>query len=203
METRYPWDGSVQIRLGTKESREFGLHLRIPAWCKSSSVRVNDAVQARTETVDGYIVIHRRWQPGDIVELDMDMPVQRVVGHPFAHAIRERVAIQRGPIIYCLEGVDNKALKDPMLPASAQFQALYQRDLLGGVVAITAKDVDGSEIFAVPYYTWDNRSAANAEQDWLLVWLRQEDWFPARQPLDREDRKAWEHILYQPLPPYL
>jgi hypothetical protein len=202
METRYPWDGSVQIRLEPKESREFGLHLRIPAWCKSSSVRVNGAVQARAENVDGYIVIRRRWQPGDIVELDLDMPVQRIVGHPFAGAIRERVVIQRGPIIYCLEGVDNE-VKDPIVPANAEFQALYQRELLGGVVAITAKDVDGREVFAVPYYTWDNRAVAEVEQDWLLVWLRQEDWFSVRQPLDKGDRKAWEHILYQPLPPNL
>jgi DUF1680 family protein len=201
METRYPWDGSVRIRLDVQESCEYGLHLRIPAWCECSSVRVNGAEQAGVGTVAGYASLHRRWQPGDVVDLELEMPVQRIVAHPFAGAVRERVAIQRGPVVYCLEGVDNPGHPDPLLPAKTQFQASYQPDLFGGVVAIIAADVDGSQVFAVPYYTWDNRPAAAAEQDWLLVWLRQQDWFSARQPLDVGDRQAWEHILYQPLQP--
>jgi DUF1680 family protein len=199
LKTSYPWDGAVKITLQQKESRAYGLRLRIPAWCQSYRVRVNGVAQGAQETSDGYAFLKRVWQAGDIIELELDMPVQRIVGHPFAGAIRERVAIQRGPVVYCLEGVDHPSVNDPLLPETVQFQAQFRSELLGGVVAITSKDVDGNQILAVPYFTWDNRAAPNTEQDWLVVWLRQEDWFHLRKPLDGNDRKAWEHLLYQPL----
>ena len=135
-----------------------------------------------------------------MIELELAMPVQRILGHPFAGAIRERVAIQRGPLVYCLEGCDNPAAPDPVLPANAQFQEIYRQDLLGGVVVITADDSNGIPLTAIPYFAWDNRPVTSAAQDWLVVWLRQEDWFALRQPVDGTDRHAWEHVLYQPLP---
>jgi DUF1680 family protein len=113
-------------------------------------------------------------------------------------ALRERVALRRGPLIYCLEGVDNPAINDPVLPAEAQFQASYRPDVLGGVVILTAKEANGNEIVLVPYYAWDNRAPERCDQDWLLVWLKQEDWFRLRQPLDRNDLQEWQHRLYRP-----
>lgn len=200
METRYPWDGAVRITLHPKENSERGVYLRIPAWCKGFTVSINGAAQDAPQVSSGYLLLRRAWQAGDVIELKLEMPVQRIIGHPFSGAIRERVAIQRGPVVYCVEGVDNPAVKEPVLPAKAQFQTQYQADLLGGVVAVTAKDANGSEITAIPYFAWDNRPAPSAEHDWLQVWLRQDDWFQLRQPLDAEDRKAWVHLLYRSLP---
>jgi DUF1680 family protein len=200
MQTRYPWDGSVNMTIEKTPAGAYGLHLRIPAWCQQYTLRVNGDIQASAVLEDGYAVVSRAWQVGDSVTLELEMPVQRIVGHPFSGATRERVAIQRGPVVYCLEGVDHPAVHDPLLPVSAGFQAQYQPNLLGGVVTLTARDAAGAPLTAIPYFAWDNRPAPNAEQDWLVVWLRQADWFQLRQPLDGDDRKRWAHVLYQPLP---
>jgi DUF1680 family protein len=199
METRYPWDGGVKVTIHQGASRSYGLYLRIPAWCQAYSVRINGEAAPASETLEGYLVLTRRWQEGDIVELDLAMPAQRMASHPFVNATRERVAIQRGPVIYCLEGADNPGHNDPMLAEDPQFQAQYCADLLGGVVTIAAKDAEGRGILAIPYYAWDNRPAPKAVQDWLVVWLRQADWYRVREPLDGDDGRAWEHALYRPL----
>jgi DUF1680 family protein len=200
LETRYPWDGDVTITLQNLKHREFGLRLRVPAWCQSYQVSVNSVVQKNGQVEDGYALLKRPWQEGDVVVLALEMPVQRLVGHPFSVAIRERAAIQRGPVVYCLEGVDHPAGQDPILPVRARFHAQFELDTLGGVVKINTHDVHGNLLSAIPYFAWDNRPAATAEQDWLIVWLRQEDWFDLRQPLDGNERQTWEHRLYQPLP---
>jgi DUF1680 family protein len=204
METRYPWDGSVRITVestpaGSYPEGSYGLNLRLPAWCQDFEVEVNGERQA-VEASDGYLLLHRAWEAGDVVDLSLEMPVQRVVSHPFVNESRDRAAIQRGPVVYCLEGVDNPAIHDPILPAHALFQEQYRQDLLGGVVVITTEDAAGGPLTAIPYYAWDNRPVESAEQDRLVVWLKQKDWFELRQPLDGNDRKAWEHVLYQPLP---
>ena len=199
LETHYPWDGAVTIRLQLEGRRAFGLRLRIPAWCQRFGLRVNGSEQPTHPVVNGYLLIQREWQSGDEITLELDMPVQRIVGHPFAEAIRERVAIQRGPVVYCLEGVDHPGIEDPRLPEKAAFEAEYQPDLLGGVVKISTRDANGNALVAIPYYAWDNRPPAHPGQDWLIVWLRQEGWFDLRQPLDGNDRQAWEHLLYQAL----
>ena len=200
LETGYPWDGRVRITLDPERGAVYGLHLRIPGWCQSWRLALNGTPAAGLDISNGYAHLRRAWQPGDVLELQLDMPVQRMLGHPFAGAIRERVALQRGPVMYCLEGIDHPGLQDPILPLQAQFQTGYRPNLLGGVLAISARDVNGAELSAIPYFAWDNRAAPNPGQDWLLVWLRQADWFSARQPLDGGQRQAWEHVLYQPLP---
>lgn len=200
VDTRYPWDGEVKVLIHPKTTYGFGLCLRIPGWCLQFGLKVNGVEQENVQLVEGYIKLLREWQPGDLVELNLDMPVRRIIGHPFAGAIRELVALQRGPVVFCVEGVDNPAIKDPCLPAKAIFDEKFLSDFLGGVVAITSHDINGCELTAIPYYAWDNRPVDVSEQDWLSVWLKQEDWFTLRQPLDGNDRQAWENRLYLPLP---
>jgi DUF1680 family protein len=201
MRTRYPWEGAVHITLESELGGEYGLHLRFPGWCPSCQIRVNGEQQA-LEIVDGYVLLRRLWRAVDEIDLNFDMPVQRVVSHPFVGASRERVVIQRGPVVYCLEGVDQPALIEPVLSAKAQFQDEYRPDVLGGVVVVKTTDVSGNPIVAIPYFAWDNRNVDNQEQDWLRVWLKQEDWFQTRKPLDENDLKDWDHVLYRPLQPY-
>lgn len=200
LDTSYPWDGKVRITLDQNRICEYGLNLRIPAWCTNYRVSVNNKTQDCPENVNGYLLIRRLWQAGDAIDLEMQMPIQRIVGHPFAGAIREHVAIQRGPVVYCVEGVDNPLHKEPILSKNPRFEAQYRTEFLGGLVTITANDRNGEVFSAIPYYAWDNRPPLSAEQDWLAVWLRQDDWLQARQALDGDDRKLWAHVLYQPLP---
>ncbi len=145
---------------------------------------VNDRLETQTAQ-DGYVRIEREWQKGDVVEIDMPMSVDRIVAHPQVKADRGRVALRRGPITYCAEGVDNDgSVRDIALPRDARLTSRHEPDLLGGVTVVTgsaarrptvdwdnrlyrqaAADKD-AELVAIPYYAWDNRDASD-----MVVWF--------------------------------
>src|SRR5207249_7359372 len=103
----YPWDGEVTLTIDPKAAREFELHVRIPGWCEGATLSIND--QASTIDVqNGYARIARTWNAGDTVKLNLPMPVKRIYADPRVKADVGRVALMRGPIVYCLEGVDLK-----------------------------------------------------------------------------------------------
>lgn len=187
-ETNYPWDGNVKLKISKSISREFSLGLRIPKWCKNAVIRVNgEIVDMEGAMKDGYAVISRIWHEGDCVELDLDMPVEIIQSNPKVRANAGKVAVQRGPLVYCLEEVDN----GPNLAAIAlsdkpDFTAVYTRDFFNGAVMVKGKAFRTSEeewgnelyrsferreveqeIIAVPYYLWGNRKPGE-----MLVWLR-------------------------------
>jgi hypothetical protein len=138
-------------------------------------------------------VADRNWLPGDTVELNLDMPVERIEAHPRVEADRGRVAIQRGPIVYCLEGVDNPAgVRSMLLAKDPQFRCEHRADLLGGVTVIHAVDRAGRPLTAIPYYAWDHRQAGP-----MLVWINQDG--KNRQPA--VDDPTWTGHLYRPLDP--
>jgi DUF1680 family protein len=197
MEGRYPWEGQVRLTVETAAPGAIGL--RVPVWCHSFQARVNGEEQDGS-LVDGYFILRRAWQPGDVVTLDLAMPVERVASHPFVGGSRDRVAIQRGPVVYCLEGVDNPLGAEPELPFQVDLVTEFRPDLLGGVVVVRGRDAEGKPLTAIPYFAWDNRPVEREEQDWLMVWIKQQDWFHARQPLDGNNREAWAHALYLPIP---
>ena len=149
--TRYPWQGEVKITVQPERPCEFDLSIRIPGWCQGDSspedlyrivgrpaggtarLKVNGQVVEAPEMVRGYARLHRVWKPGDTVELAMDMPVRRVHAHPRVKADAGRVALTRGPIVYCLEGVDNPGgVANLFVPEGAKFSAEHRRDLLAG-----------------------------------------------------------------------
>jgi len=135
------------------------------------------------------VKIHRRWQSGDQVELNLSMPVERVQAHPQVRANCGRIALQRGPLVYCLEEIDNgKNLNDLVLPREEELSVNFEPDFLGGVSVIigAAKrrrlapwqeqlyraDPSATEnVFfkAVPYFAWANRAPGE-----MLVWVREE-----------------------------
>lgn len=189
-EGMYPWDGRMRIGVYPTSEMRFALCLRMPGWCEDARVRVQGReVDVRREVREerGYVRIERTWRAGDEVEFDMKMPIRRVYGHPSARQLVGRVALQRGPIVYCLETCDNttNVLEQIGLPRTAMLQAVHDPELLGGVTVIEGRGVllKGEEralycteaprhvsvrIRAVPYCVWDNRATGS-----MRVWLRE------------------------------
>jgi DUF1680 family protein len=193
-ETKYPWEGTVRLTVETEGARTFTLHLRIPAWCQgpqspedlyqfvgkpekgAARLKVNGQVIDNLDMANGYARLNRTWKSGDVVELELPMPVQRVKANPKVQADLGRVALERGPIVFCLEGVDNKdECREFELPRESRLTAEYRPDLLGGVVVVQGKAVrlaaenkpsEPVDFLAVPYYAWDNRAAGP-----MTVWL--------------------------------
>ena len=107
----------------------------------------------------GYARIHRRWQKGDVVQLDLPMPVRRVLANDAVVEDRGKAAIERGPIVYCLEAIDNGGhVTGRAIPLDAELQHEFRRDLLGGVEVVT-----GNGIVAVPYFAWNNRGKGDLD----------------------------------------
>jgi DUF1680 family protein len=183
-ETRYPWDGEVRLTIATDQPVTFDMRVRVPHWATSVDFAVNGEV-LRPEMIKGYAVMRRTWQAGDTVLMRMTMPVERVRAHPRVAANAGKVAITRGPMVYCLESVDNGPnLHGLCLPEDSRMETAFMPDLLGGIVVITGQALreqspggalyqtggphrQEARITAVPYYTWDNRSEGD-----MLVWIR-------------------------------
>lgn len=182
VQTDYPWDG--KIRIAFKSGGEFDLRLRIPNWCRGATLAVNgEPSTIRRER--GYAVLKQTWRPGDHVELNLPMPVEQMLAHPYVKDDLGRAAVQRGPLVYCVEQVDNAApVEDAVLPLGSEFEVAFRSDVLGGVnvietVSLQVPKVDWdrtlfqpsprpgkSKLTLVPYGFWDNRQAGRME-----VWL--------------------------------
>jgi DUF1680 family protein len=191
--TDYPHDGTVRITVDDAPGEGWALSLRVPQWCRTASVAVNGVpVPARPD--GGYLRLHRDWRAGDTVTLELDMPVRVTAGDPRVDAIRSCVALERGPLVYCLEGTDQPAgvrLDDVALPPGAPARAEWRPGLLEGVNAITAtgwhrdRAAGGGwwpypaasaaghgaagtpvTLTAVPYYAWANRDPGP-----MRVWI--------------------------------
>ncbi len=187
--TKYPWDGRVQLTIEQCPTREFALKLRIPGWADSATIRVNDSPATVTATPATYAEIRRRWKQGDVVELQMPMPAQLIEANPLVEETRNQVAVQRGPIVYCIESPDLPAgvrVSDVVVPADAMLVARYDANLLGGVGVVqtnavsrptgdwTGKLYQPRRLAAerpiiarfIPYYAWSNRGSSE-----MSVWL--------------------------------
>ncbi len=182
-----PQEGRAVLQLQPQQSCEFTLALRRPEWCRDMEVFVNGKrVSIEKMLREGFVRLRREWQPGDRIEIEFDMPVLRLQAHP---AVREncgRVALQRGPWLYCFEEVDNGGqLHDLRLPAHAQLQPCFESDLLGGLMTLAGTafrrnpdtwndalyrqartELVETPIKAIPYYAWDNRAPGE-----MLVWI--------------------------------
>jgi DUF1680 family protein len=135
--SEYPWDGAVRIKPEVIAPAKFGLRLRVPGWCRGESVKINGKPVAKPTHERGYIVLDREWKAGDVVDLNLPMPVRRVEANPEVKEDVGRLAIQRGPLIYCLEGCDQSVpIESITLPLSARLTIEKRPTLLGGVVVI-------------------------------------------------------------------
>jgi DUF1680 family protein len=188
--TQYPWDGAVQFTVEVDSTLKHTLALRVPGWCEGATIEVNGTlmdIQALNK--NGYIRIERLWSSGDTIRLNLPMPVAKVRSHPAVRANAGKVAIRRGPLVYCLEEADNGSnLSDIALSRDTDFHVRFDAGLLGGVAVIEAEglrtdpaSVDSGELYvtrpygqvpvtvkAIPYFTWANRN-----QGEMLVWVRE------------------------------
>ncbi|MGE0771175.1 MAG: glycoside hydrolase family 127 protein [Cyclobacteriaceae bacterium] len=194
--TSYPWGGDVEVRIDPEKKSNFKLRIRIPGWAQnvpapgdtyqflnpsvvSFSLMVNGK-EASYEMENGYAVISRDWKKGDIVKLNLPMEAKRIVAKEEVKANLGRVALQRGPLVYCVEHVDNDGNAfNLIIPDNAKLESQEQPDLLGGVVTLTAEvpvvkpTADGmgietvrERITLIPYYTWCNRGSGP-----MQVWI--------------------------------
>ena len=124
-ETQYPWDGAVRITVNSAQPVAFELALRIPDWCYDYQLSVNGQSQTAA-TEHGYVILSRDWSDGDTVELTLAMPVERVMPHPSIRQTAGQIALQRGPLVYCLEEVDNgPRLANVRIPESSDLDVSF------------------------------------------------------------------------------
>ena len=181
--TDYPWNGTVTIKVDPEQAgSSFALRLRIPGWLQQHpvasdlytytdaparyTIRVNGS-KVRPAVSDGYATISRQWKSGDIVELDLPMNVRRIKAHDKVTADRGMLALERGPVVYCLEGQDQPGgtVFDKYIPDGTDIQAAFDPELLGGITVLSGT-VGDTPFKAIPYSTWNNRGT-----DQMTVWI--------------------------------
>ena len=163
-ETDYPWDGSVKLTISPSQPLEKEIRLRIPNWCKTYDLSINGK-RINVSEKKGYAVI-KDWKSQDVIALDMDMPVEIVAADPHVKENFGKRAIQRGPLVYCMEEIDNPEYFDQIqLSPSTTFQTAFVSDILNGIKTIKTNGRAQSATF-IPYYAWDNRKAGK-----MRVWI--------------------------------
>ena len=195
-ETRYPWDGAVKMTVTPDVAGPLTVHVRIPGWARNEPV-ASDLYRFAAESSEkpalkvngkpiaikldkGYAVLTRSWKPGDLIELNLPMPIRRVLANDNVKADRGRVALERGPMVYAAEWPDNPngRVRNLMLPREEKLVAAFEPDLLRGVTVLRGRAValaygaDGKvnkteqQFTAIPYYAWANRGRGQ-----MMVWF--------------------------------
>ena len=196
-ETRYPWEGNVRFNVDPEHPSEFTLSLRIPGWARNvpvssdlysfadyDSSAVNLRVNGKSVLLNlekGYARLKRNWNKGDVVELLMPMPVRRILANERVGSDRGRVALQRGPIVYCAEGADHPDGKvlNIFLPDESELQSTFHPEVLNGLAVVQANAFRTSyagsgspflttdvKLTAIPYYAWAHRGRSQ-----MTVWI--------------------------------
>jgi uncharacterized protein len=196
IKSNYPWEGRVDILPEPKTKKKFTINIRIPGWAQGHPVpgdlytfrnntqekvtmRVNGKELPVTST-NGYVSITREWRKGDLLSMELPMRVHEILAHEQVSQNEDRIALQRGPLVYCVEGADNGGKAwNFIVPENAEYSTRFLPELLGGIVSLTfegkvleqTKDGQSVElkrkiITAIPYYSWNNRG-----QNEMQVWL--------------------------------
>jgi uncharacterized protein len=198
-QTRYPWDGSVHISVDPEQAAEFTMKIRVPGWARGEVVpsdlyrfedqsalspvlKVNGS-PVEIQLAKGYAVVKRTWKKGDSIDLELPMPIRRVLANEKVEDDRHRVALERGPLVYAAEWVDSpdKHVRNILLPASQKLSTTFKPELLNGVQVIEGEadyyrfdakhqmQASRAAFTAIPYYAWANRGRGQME-----VWIADE-----------------------------
>lgn len=181
-QTNYPWDGAVRVNVEVERASTFTVKFRVPGWvqgqvtpgllyqykdgeAKPVEITLNNSVLP-AKVQNGYFIVTREWKTGDQVTMDFPMEIKRVLASDQIAADKGLVALEYGPLVYCVEGVDNKNIDNVRLPDDVVLSVNRKNNLLNGVNVITGS-VNGSvNITAIPYYAWANRGETK-----MKVWL--------------------------------
>ena len=189
VDTKYPWNGTVRMRVTEAPAAEAALMLRIPGWVDEATLEVNGAGAGEDARPGRYARVHQKWHVGDEVRLDLPMGVRRLRSNPRVLDNRGHVALARGPVVYCVEEADHSEVNvyDLGLSPQAEFSVRHEAELLGGVTVLEAEGVvlngDRDELYgkepfalpgaagktalrAIPYHVWANRGAGA-----MRVWI--------------------------------
>lgn len=206
-QTRYPWDGQVEIRIKKSYSTKFSLKLRVPGWAQNQpvpsdlyrfanqnsetvSLKINGKV-VKIKIEKGYISLNRKWKEGDVISLNFPMPVRKIAAYEAVTNNQGKLAYQRGPLVYCFEDKDNNNgfMFDNFAGVEETVAAEFDGQLLGGVVKLKLKGnkvilqedkkvTEPVDLTAIPYYAWNNRGKAN-----MLVWLPENETTAVSKPV--------------------
>jgi DUF1680 family protein len=185
--TGYPWEGKLRIEVNPSQETEFSMFVRVPGWAQNQpvpgdlyrylevseqkSTLVVNGESMPLDLVKGYALIHRKWKQGDIIQLDLPMPVRRVQSHPRVVENAGKLALERGPLVYCVEGIDHDGIAlELVMSNDPNLLAESNPDFLHGLVAIKGKvahNGNAMELTAIPYYAWSHRGVGE-----MAVWLR-------------------------------
>lgn len=164
-ETDYPWNGEVKLTVSSTTPLNKEIRLRIPGWCKQYTLAVNGQ-QQMAPVEKGYAVVQKEWKDGDEISLHLEMPVEIVEADSRVKQNTGKRAIQRGPLVYCMEETDNTKNFDKLaITPQTAFNCNFETSLLNGVEIIQATNGDKT-ISLIPYYAWDNREAGK-----MKVWI--------------------------------
>ncbi len=192
MTTGYPWQGQIRLEISGTDEMPWAISLRIPEWSQEARLAVNGQALVAPRIEKGYVALEQTWQVGDVVEIDLNLEAVLVAPAPRVDAVRGCLAIQRGPVVYCLEDCDQEVkggLLDVVIDPDTILETGWQEGLLGGVVVIQAAgelidngswkgklyqraDVMGHpagrtvRLTAIPYFSWGNRSIGP-----MRVWI--------------------------------
>jgi DUF1680 family protein len=186
--TEYPWEGKVMLKLEKIPKNEMSMYLRVPGWCSGAEIYVNEEKQLTTSQNSSFVEIRKKWRKGDVVMLNFHMEPMLIQANPLVEEAQNQVAVQRGPVVYCLESEDipdNYKIQDIVIPSTIQLQprkdsirnaTLYV--LEGEAKAIRNNNWDNTlyrkvtqgtesvQIKLIPYYAWGNRKKVD-----MNVWL--------------------------------
>jgi len=197
-QNNYPWDGDLKFIVNTKKSSDFSMLVRIPGWAKGIAmpsdlyafknqmrIQVQIPITVNGQPVDyemenGYAIIKRTWKKNDVVEVKLPMSVERVVANENVKDDIGKVALQRGPVIYCAEWKDNDGrAANLVMPDAAMFTTEFKPDMLNGIEIIKSTvpavvvDANGETVqtkqqpfVAIPYYAWANRGKGE-----MMIWF--------------------------------
>ena len=196
-ETKYPWEGAIKLKIKLNESGDFTIAVRIPGWTQNKPVpsdlyrylnnndarvtlKVNDEL-VKMGIKNGYVHVDRTWKDGDVIELEMPMPIRRVIAHDKVKNNAGKIALERGPIVYCLEWPDNDvdSIFDFSIDDDVMITHEYRKDLLNGLVVIKGigkylkkfenekpAEKTKKNFIAIPYYAWAHRGKGE-----MTVWI--------------------------------
>lgn len=193
-QSEYPWDGTISCVIDSCKADPFAISFRIPSWANEAQLTVNGQPVDEVSRPGTFCEVVRSWKPGDIVNLDLPMSVTFVEGHPLIEEVRNQVAVQRGPLIYCLESPDlpeEASILDVYLDGHRPLIPEHKSDLLGGVTVLKGEVMlrtsQRKEMYTavrqpqwrihptsfIPYYAWSNRGQAEMSVFFPIVWQAQ------------------------------